>query len=229
MYSHKHWVRDFEKWFNEKMAKQLELKDTEEPAFTAEDVVGKFEGVEALVNKLDRKRKPKPKPAPKAENATAGEPADKAAGDKDAKAKVEEKEKEQQQEGEGIEEDQQQQEEGVEEHQQQQEGEAKEVQEEEEQQQQQQEGGERVEEEQQQHGHEQQLDQGMVRNGYFLLTLEYLRLDKMYRAALQQFQAIEAQGEEGVLVAANAFVLGTLAEDQTQEERGDDAGEDDAV
>jgi len=102
---------------------------------------------------------------------------------------------------------------------------------EEEQQQQQQEGGERVEEEQQQqqHGHELQLDQGMVRNGYFLLTLEYLRLDKMYRAALQQFQAIEAQGEEGVLVAANAFVLGTLAEDQTQEERGDDAGEDDAV
>jgi len=140
-------------------------------------------------------------------------------------------EDQQQQEGEGIEEDQQQQEEGVEEHQQQQEGEAKEVQEEEEQQQQQQEGGERVEEEQQQqqHGHELQLDQGMVRNGYFLLTLEYLRLDKMYRAALQQFQAIEAQGEEGVLVAANAFVLGTLAEDQTQEERGDDAGEDDAV
>jgi len=108
-------VRDFEKWFNEKMAKQLELKDTEEPAFTAEDVVGKFEGVEALVNKLDRKRKPKPKPAPKAENATAGEPADKAAGDKDAKAKVEEKEKEQQQEGEvggeAVGEEQQQQEE----------------------------------------------------------------------------------------------------------------------
>jgi len=75
-------VAGFEGWLDEKTSAQEETPLSEEPVFTASDVLSEMEPVNAALNRLKRKPAPKPPKAPKANatnatgaagNATGGE------------------------------------------------------------------------------------------------------------------------------------------------------------